>query len=36
MDELRDQLIRMKAFYIWLEEGCPEGRADCIGKWRVN
>lgn len=27
-DELRDELIRLKAFYIWLDEGCPEGRAD--------
>jgi Protein of unknown function (DUF2934) len=24
----REQLIRTKAFYIWLDEGCPEGRAD--------
>jgi hypothetical protein len=23
----REQRIRTKAFYIWLEEGCPEGRA---------
>jgi Protein of unknown function (DUF2934) len=22
------QFIRTKAFYIWLDEGCPEGRAD--------
>ena len=25
--EDREQRIRTKAFYIWLEEGCPEGRA---------
>jgi len=24
----REDLIRTKAFYIWLDEGCPEGRAD--------
>jgi hypothetical protein len=23
----REQRIRTKAFYIWLEEGCPQGRA---------
>ena len=28
MDDDREQLIRTKAFYIWLDEGCPEGRAD--------
>jgi hypothetical protein len=28
MDDNREQLIRTKAFYIWLDEGCPEGRAD--------
>src|SRR3954451_5683818 len=28
-DDNREQLIRTKAFYIWLDEGCPEGRADC-------
>jgi hypothetical protein len=27
-DDNRQQLIRTKAFYIWLDEGCPEGRAD--------
>jgi hypothetical protein len=27
-DDSREQFIRTKAFYIWLEEGCPEGRAD--------
>jgi len=27
-DDNREQLIRTKAFYIWLDEGCPEGRAD--------
>jgi hypothetical protein len=27
-DDDREQLIRTKAFYIWLDEGCPEGRAD--------
>ena len=24
----REQLIRTKAYYVWLDEGCPEGRAD--------
>jgi hypothetical protein len=24
----REQRIRTKAFYIWLDEGCPEGRAE--------
>jgi hypothetical protein len=24
----REELIRTKAYYIWLDEGCPEGRAD--------
>jgi hypothetical protein len=27
-DDHREELIRTKAFYIWLDEGCPEGRAD--------
>jgi Protein of unknown function (DUF2934) len=27
-DENREALIRTRAFYIWLDEGCPEGRAD--------
>jgi hypothetical protein len=27
-DDDREQRIRTKAFYIWLDEGCPEGRAD--------
>ena len=27
-DDNGEQLIRTKAFYIWLDEGCPEGRAD--------
>ena len=27
-DDNREELIRTKAFYIWLDEGCPEGRAD--------
>ena len=27
-DDTREELIRRKAFYIWLDEGCPEGRAD--------
>jgi hypothetical protein len=27
-DDDREELIRTKAFYIWLDEGCPEGRAD--------
>jgi hypothetical protein len=29
----REQLIRTKAYYIWLNEGCPEGRADA--HWQV-
>ena len=29
----REQLIRTKAYYIWLDEGCPEGRADA--HWQV-
>jgi hypothetical protein len=24
----REERIRAKAFYIWLDEGCPEGRAE--------
>jgi hypothetical protein len=24
----RDERIKIKAFYIWLDEGCPDGRAD--------
>jgi Protein of unknown function (DUF2934) len=28
IDDNREQLIRTKAFYIWMDEGCPEGRAD--------
>jgi hypothetical protein len=27
MDD-RDQQIREIAYFLWLEEGCPEGRAD--------
>jgi hypothetical protein len=27
-DSDREQRIRTKAFYIWLDEGCPEGRAE--------
>jgi hypothetical protein len=27
-DDNREKLIRTKAFYIWLDEGCPEGHAD--------
>jgi hypothetical protein len=27
-DDDREQRIRTRAFYIWLDEGCPEGRAD--------
>ncbi len=27
-DDDREQLIRTKAYCIWLDEGCPEGRAD--------
>lgn len=23
-----EQLIRERAYHLWLEEGCPEGRAD--------
>ena len=29
----REQLIRTKAYYIWLDEGCPEWRADA--HWQV-
>ena len=25
-EDMRDDLIRTKAFFIWLDEGCPEGR----------
>jgi hypothetical protein len=28
MDDRREQLVRTKAFYIWLDEGRPEGRAE--------
>jgi hypothetical protein len=27
-DKEREHRIRTKAFYIWLDEGCPEGRAE--------
>jgi Protein of unknown function (DUF2934) len=27
-EDIREDLIRTKAFFIWLDEGCPEGRAD--------
>jgi hypothetical protein len=27
-DDDREQIIRTMAYYIWLDEGCPEGRAD--------
>ena len=27
-DNNREEVLRTKAFYIWLDEGCPEGRAD--------
>jgi hypothetical protein len=27
-EDIREDLIRTKAFFIWLYEGCPEGRAD--------
>ncbi|MGZ3195925.1 MAG: DUF2934 domain-containing protein [Croceibacterium sp.] len=27
-EDYREQRIRTKAFYIWLDEGCPEGRAE--------
>jgi hypothetical protein len=33
MDE---ELIRTKAFYIWLDEGCPEGRADAHWQMAVE
>ena len=32
-DDEREQLIRKKAYYIWLDEGCPEGRSDT--HWQV-
>ena len=27
-EDIREDLIGTKAFFIWLDEGCPEGRAD--------
>ena len=36
MDDDREQLIRTKAFYIWLDEGCPDGRRMRIGKWQPS
>lgn len=27
-EDRREQRIRTRAFYIWLDEGCPEGRAE--------
>ena len=27
-DDDSEQIIRTMAYYIWLDEGCPEGRAD--------
>jgi hypothetical protein len=27
-DDDREQVVRTMAYYIWLDEGCPEGRAD--------
>ena len=32
-DDNRKQLIRTKAYCIWLDEGCPGGRAD--SHWQV-
>ena len=32
-DDEREQLIRKKAYYVWLDEGCPEGRADA--HWQI-
>jgi hypothetical protein len=33
-DDNREQRIRRKAFYTWLDEGCPEGRADA--HWQME
>jgi DUF2934 family protein len=27
-DDDREEVVRTMAYYIWLDEGCPEGRAD--------
>ena len=27
-DDDREQVVRTMAYYIWLDEGCPDGRAD--------
>jgi hypothetical protein len=35
-DEKREELIRTKAFYIWLDEGCPEARADAHWQMATN
>ena len=35
-DDNRQQLIRTKAFYIWLDEGCPGGARMRIGIWRLS
>jgi len=26
--DAREERVRIKAFYIWLDEGCPDGRAE--------
>src|SRR5258707_13074077 len=31
-DDNLEELIRTKAFYIWLDEGCARGRADVNGQ----
>ena len=31
-----DQVVRERAYVVWQQEGCPEGRADDIGTGPVN
>jgi hypothetical protein len=32
----RDERIKIEAFYIWLDEGCPDGQRKLIGIWQPN